>query len=129
MYNKNAKELEESFNIVMIKHNLNVLSGIKDGYLSLEDGIPWLEVYSNKNISVKKGKEIIQDLANELNIQMIFNRVENHSEGGTLMAFLDLNYETFNNNPEQIIKALTEDPEVVKYIEEEGFGKIIKPKK
>lgn len=127
MYTQNAEQLEKSLKKVIEKYELKMFTGLNNGYLPLEDGIPFLEVYQNKKMTVKQGREIMQEIANEMGICVIFNRVENSHGCGTLKGFMDLDFNKFNENPKESIPALSEDPEVLEYLTEEDFGKRITP--
>jgi len=63
-------------------------------------------------MTVKQAKKIMQEIANEMDISVIFNRVENSYGSGTLIGFMDLDFKKFNENPKASIPALSEDPEV-----------------
>lgn len=69
----------------------------------------------------------MQEIANEMDICVIFNRVENLYGSGTLIGFMDLDFKKFNENPKASIPALSEEPEVLEYLTEEDFGKRIEP--
>lgn len=127
MYTQNAEQLEKSFKKVIEKYELKISTGLNNGYLPLEDGIPFIEVYQAKKMTVKHGKKIMQEIANEMDICVIFNRVENSYGSGTLIGFMDLDFKKFNETPKSSIPALSEDPEVLEYLTEEDFGKRIEP--
>lgn len=128
MYTKNSSQLVESFNYVLEKNNLTFSRGLKIDHISTEDCVPCFEVYSNVKITKKRGKEILQEMANELDIQVIFGYVERDSTGfSELRGYLDIEPDIFIKNSGEYVPALTENPDFSEI--EEDFGKIIKPKR
>lgn len=118
---KNMVELKEAFDQVVAKWNVEVEYGIGDGHVKLEDGLPWLEVYGK--FTKKTAKEFIQDLADALNIKMLFNRLEMY--GGNDKATL---YGVFDLHPDKIdelgktspIPAYSDDPDAKEFMEDYG---------
>lgn len=128
MYNQNAEDLEKNFKKVLNEHGLKIFKALDNGHLPCEDGIPWFEVYRNQEISLKEGKNITQEISNEMNIQMIFVSVENSESNGVLKGYMDLDVDAFREKSRNVIPALTNNPKVVDFLESQGFKKIIKPK-
>ncbi len=121
----NAKELEEALKRVVEKHHLRLDEGIKNGYMKLEDGLPWVELVGE--MDSKKAKEIIQDLADELDIRVLFNKLRKDSgEDKLLCAVLDINDEEFYNTPQNPISALSNDPDAKEFMDD--YGKEFLPK-
>ena len=90
MNNKNIIELEEIFHNIVKKHNLEIhCGGINNGKIFLEDGLPWVEFYGSfTKVSAKK---FLQELSNEMNINIVFNRLESDiKDKSTLYAILDI---------------------------------------
>lgn len=118
---KNMVELKEAFDQVVAKWNVDVEYGIGDGHVKLEDGLPWLEVYGK--FTKKTAKEFIQELADALNIKMLFNRLEMY--GGDDKATL---YGVFDLHPDKIdelgktapIPAYSDDPDAKEFMEDYG---------
>lgn len=121
MYTKNIVELEEAFNRIAKKWEVNVIYGITNSRFKLEDGLPWLEVEGKFNKT--SAKKFIQELASELDIKMLFNRVENSSTGVV--------YGVFDVNPEfesetEVLKAFSDEDGMEEFMED--YGTVFKPK-
>lgn len=128
MYTKNSSQLVEAFNYVLEKNKLTFSRGLKIDHISTEDCVPCFEVYSDIKITNKRGKEILQEMANELDIKVIFGCVERDSTGfSELRGYLDIDPDIFIKNSGEIVPALTANPDFSEI--EEDFGKFIKPKK
>lgn len=54
MYTKNIVELEEAFNRIAKKWEVNVIYGITNSRFKLEDGLPWMEVEGNSTKTLLK---------------------------------------------------------------------------
>lgn len=116
---KNIVELEAAFNKVMSKWNLGVYSGIVGGDVKLEDSLPWFEVYG----AIKKSnvKQVIQDLANEMNIKVLLNRYEVRSDEVTIYGVFDINNDFLDaNGPTVPLPALSDDPDSAEYMADYG---------
>lgn len=128
MYTQNAEQLERSFKKVLEKHGLKIMTGLNVGHLPLEDGIPYLEVYRSEEISLSEGRQIIQEMANEMNIQMFFASVENSDYDCALKGYMDLDFEDFRKYAGSSVPALSDSRDIVEYIEEDQcIGKMIRP--
>lgn len=128
MYTQNAEQLEKSFKKVLEKHGLKIMTGLDKEYLPLEDGIPYFEVYRSEEIRLSEGREIVQEMANEMDIQMFFASVENSDYDCTLKGYMDLDFEDFNKYPGSSVSALSDSRDIVEYIEEDQcIGKMIRP--
>lgn len=122
---KNVVELEKAFNTVMSKWNLNVYSGIENGRLKLEDGLPWFEVYGT--LPKSKAKEVVQDLANELNIKVLFNRAESRSGELTICGVFDVDPKVLSEKGMEFpLPAYSDDTEYAEFMED--YGKVFTPK-
>jgi hypothetical protein len=121
---KNISELQDAFNSVMAKWNLSVLSGIQNHRLKLEDSLPWFEVYGN--LPKSQAKLIVQDLANQLNINVLLNRAEFRSGELTVYGVLDVNPDFFDEHgPTEALPAYSDVPDVAEFMED--YGKVFKP--
>lgn len=128
MYTQNAEQLERSFKKVLEKYGLKIITGLDNGHLPLEDGIPYFEVYRSEEIGLREGRQIVQEMANEMDIQMFFSSVENTEFDCSLKGYMDLDFEDFRNYPGSFVSALSDIYNVVEYIEEEQcLGKMISP--
>lgn len=122
---KNIVELEQAFNRVMSKWNLGVYCGIVGSRLKLEDSLPWFQVYGQ--LPKPKAKEIVQDLANELNIKVLLNRSESRSGELTVYGVFDVNPNVLDElGVSAPLPAFSDDPEVAEFMED--YGKIYTPK-
>lgn len=122
---KNIVELETAFNQVMSKWNLSVYSGISNGRLKLEDSLPWFEVYGS--LPKSKAKEVVQDLANELNIKVLLNRSESRSGELTIYGVLDVHPDVLSENGSECpLPAYSDDSEVAEFMKD--YGKVFNPK-
>lgn len=116
---KNIVELEAAFNKVMSKWNLGVYSGIVGGDVKLEDSLPWFEVYGE--LPKSKAKQIVQDLANEMNIKVLLNRYEVRSKELTIYGVFDINNDFLEaNGPSVPLPALSDDPDSAEYMADYG---------
>lgn len=116
---KNIVELEAAFNKVMSKWNLGVYSGIVGGDVKLEDSLPWFEVYGE--LPKSKAKQIVQDLANEMNIKVLLNRYEVRSKELTIYGVFDINNDFLKaNGPSVPLPALSDDPDSAEYMADYG---------
>lgn len=131
---KNIVQLEEGFKKVVKSWmskigNIEVGDGIENGRVRLEDGLPWLEV--NADFSKATGIEFLQDLANELNIRMFFNRIEIYPEDTVLYGIFDLSPEDIykEDNALVIRKYGEDDPDEIEAAEEfiKGYGLEVYP--
>lgn len=128
MYTQNAEQLERGFKKVLEKHSLKIMTGLNIGHLPLEDGIPYFEVYRSEEISLSEGRKIVQEMANEMDIQMFFASVENSDYDCCLKGYMDLDFEDFSKYPGSSVSALSDSRDIVEYIEEDQcIGKIIRP--
>jgi hypothetical protein len=87
---KSLSELETAQNEVVRRHNGVLERGIQNGWVDREDGLPWLEVrgtYAGK----AEGERFCQDLADALNVRVLFNGItcRSGSEGDVICAVLD----------------------------------------
>jgi hypothetical protein len=122
---KNIVELEQAFNRVMSKWNLGVLNGIVGSRLKLEDGLPWFEVYGN--LAKSKAKEVVQDLANEMNIKVLLNRSESRSGELTIYGAFDVNPNVLDEQGAGVaLPAYSDDPDAAEHMAD--YGKVYSPK-
>lgn len=122
---KNIVELEKSFNEVVKKWELSVLTGIKDKRLKLEDSLPWFEVYGS--LPKAKAKLFVQELANELNIKVLLNRVESRSGETTIYGVLDVNPEFLDEQGDSVpLPAYSDNPDTAEFMSD--YGKVFTPK-
>lgn len=122
---KNIVELEQAFNRVMSKWNLGVYSGIVGSRLKLEDSLPWFEVYGQ--LPKAKAKEIVQDLATELNIKVLLNRSESRSGELTVCGVFDVNPEFLDEFGADVpLPAYSDNPDTAEFMAD--YGKIFLPK-
>lgn len=122
---KNIVELEDAFNRVMAKWKLGVYSGIVASRLKLEDGLPWFEVYGS--LAKVKAKEVVQDLANEMNIKVLLNRSESRSGELTIYGAFDVNPDVLDAEGAGVaLPAYSDDPDVAEHMKD--YGKVFSPK-
>lgn len=117
-------ELEQVQNDILEAWNCHLEAGIKNGFVNLEDGIPWLEIVGDFN--KEKASIFAQELANALDVIVLFNRLQVFADGpGTLYLALDI-------NPDEINEGVAVPPYVQEYDEESeeffySYGKKFKP--
>lgn len=122
---KNIIELEEAFDSVIKKWNVQVYSGIKDGNVKMEGGVPWMEVAGNFNSM--SARAFIKDLATALNIRMFYTRLENYADGNVLYGAFDLNPEAIEDLPKNVpIPSYANDDEKKYFIDH--YGREVFPK-
>jgi hypothetical protein len=122
---KNIVELEQAFNRVMSKWNLVVLDGIVGSRLKLEDGLPWFEVYGS--LAKVKAKEVVQDLANEMNIKVLLNRSESRSGELTIYGAFDVNPNVLDEQGAGVaLPAYSDDTDAAEHMAD--YGKVYSPK-
>ena len=127
MNNKNIIELEEIFHNIVNKHNLEIhCGGINNGKIFLEDGLPWVELYGS--FDKVSAKSFLQELSNEMNINIIFNRLESDiKDKSTLYAILDISPAfVFSQNKIDPVPANSADPDAKEFMED--YGSFILPK-
>lgn len=121
---KNIVELQQAFNQVITewkehKHNpLVVESGIEEYDVHLEDGLPWIEIQGE--FDKKTAKALIQDLANAMNICVLFNRLESWSDSEVVYGVMDISPETLRENQHAIVPANSDDPDAKEFMEDYG---------
>lgn len=122
---KNIVELEEAFYRVMSKWNLGVLNGIVGSRLKLEDSLPWFEVYGQ--LPKAKAKDIVQDLATEMNIKVLLNRSESRSGELTVCGVFDVNPEFLDEFGNDVpLPAYSDNPDTAEFMAD--YGKVFNPK-
>ncbi len=117
-------ELEEAFNRVVSANNGEVYSGIYNGHINLEDSLPWIEIVFKEKASVKKAKAFCQQLADEMNIRILFNRIQGSLKEFTLFAVMDIDYEEVEKGC-TVVPALSRDGDWEEFME--GYGTPILP--
>jgi hypothetical protein len=126
---KNIVELQQAFNQVITdwkenKHNpLVVESGIEEYDVHLEDGLPWIEIQGEFNKS--SAKALIQDLADAMNICVLFNRLEAWSDTDVLYGVMDISPEKLREDHTTAVPAYADDPDAKEFMED--YGKAIYP--
>lgn len=96
----NFKELRKAFEETAKKHGASIRQGFGNRWVNLEDGLPWFEVdFDDRKLSAAAGKAFAKDLAEAMNIRIIFNRVEGDDEGWTAMGVMDVNPEALGASP------------------------------
>lgn len=86
-------ELEEAFNRVVSANNGEIYDGIKNGQIKLEDSLPWFDISFKEKGSIKKARQLCQQLADEMNIRILFNRIECESKQFNVFGVMDIDYE------------------------------------
>lgn len=117
LYSKNIVELQTQFESLIEKWNLNVIHGIKNNKFKLVDSLPWLEVEGLKN--TKDAKKFLKEVANELGINVMFNRFESRGSK-TLHAIFDVNPDYLNEHDgvDAVLPAMSEDPDAFEYMQD-----------
>lgn len=120
---KNIEELQTAFESVVAKYNLEAFDGIKNRQISLEDRLPWFTLYGN--LEEPTAVEVVQDLANEMNIRVLLNRSEvRYQENGkdlTIYGVFDIDYKVLiKNGQKAILPAFSENPEIADFMNEYG---------
>lgn len=109
MNTKNIAGLEEAFNAVAEKWKVQVYSGIKNGYVNREDGLPWFEV--SGTFDKTTARQFIQDLANTMNIRVLFNRLTCYPNEDVICGVLDINPDVAKQKgPNEIVPNFTNSP-------------------
>ena len=119
------EQLETISKQVMFDNDAQSSRGIiRSGHITLEDSLPWIEVSFKGKGSVKKGKDFCQQLADKMNIRVLFNRVEAFSDEYEVFGVMDIEYE--NITPNMVPKALSDDPEWAEFMSD--YGQEVLPK-
>lgn len=122
MNTQNLSELETSFKLIVNKYNAEIFDGIEQGHVKREDGLPWFEVYGK--FTRTSVKNFIQDLADAMDIKVLFNRSEWSGEGTSIYGVFDINPDIENTN--QALPPYSELPDAVEFMED--YGKEFYPK-
>ena len=118
-------QLEDAQNATIEKFNLNFSTGIKNGHVDLEDGLPWLEV--NGKINKTIAKQFAQELADTMNIRILYNRLEADSiDDACLHLVMDFSPDAGKFAKDEAIPANSTDPDAAEFMED--YGREIFPK-
>lgn len=121
---KTLSELVAAQNSVLKKHNLSLIKGISQNHIGLEDGIPWIE--AEGNLTKAKAKQFAQELADAMNIRVIFNRLDNFGHGeGCVHVLLDISPDDTHLVSNKSIPANSDDPDAAEFMED--YGNVIYP--
>lgn len=112
-------ELEDAFSRIVAANNGQVYKGIGNGHIGLEDSLPWFEIVFDQKGSVKKAKQFCQQLADEMNVRILFNRIEADTKEFTLYGVMDIDYEEVEKGC-TIVPALSRDGEWAEFMEDYG---------
>jgi hypothetical protein len=115
----NMQQLEEAFNRVVAANNGEVFDGIGNGHIDLEDSLPWFEIYFKEKASATKAKKFCQQLADEMNIRILFNRIEGGLKEFSVFGVMDIDYEEVEKGCD-IVPALSRDGEWAEFMEDYG---------
>lgn len=115
----NMEQLEEAFTRVVSLNNGQVYDGIFNGHINLEDSLPWFEIYFEEKSSLKKAKEFCQQLSDEMNIRILFNRIQGNTKELTVYGVMDIDYEEVAKGCD-IVPALSRDGEWAEFMEDYG---------
>lgn len=115
----NIKQLEEAFARVVSLNNGQVYDGIFNGHINLEDSLPCFEIYFEEKSSLKKAKEFCQQLSDEMNIRILFNRIQGNTKEFTVYGVMDIDYEEVAKGCD-IVPALSRDGEWAEFMEDYG---------
>lgn len=123
IYTKNIVELQNAFNQVIDKWKAegkvaHVVYGLVNHDVKLEDGLPWLEIEGT--LTKAQAKKLIQELAQQMNIGVLFNRLESCTDADILYGVMDIHPDILRDNHDIVVPAYTNDPEVAEFIEDYG---------
>lgn len=122
---KNIVELEQAFNSVVSKWSLEVYYGISNYTFDFEDGLPWFTIYGKMPKS--NARKIIQDLADAMNIKILFNRAEMNSGELTVHGVFDVDHNVLAKLGTDVpLPALSDDSESAEFMAD--YGKPFLPK-
>lgn len=112
-------ELEDAFSRIVAANNGQVYKGIGNGHIGLEDSLPWFEIVFDGKGSVKKAKGFCQQLADEMNVRILFNRIESDLKEFTLHGVMDIDYEEVEKGC-TVVPALSRDGDWAEFMEDYG---------
>jgi hypothetical protein len=112
-------ELEDAFSRIVAAKNGQVYKGIGNGRIGLEDSLPWFEIVFDEKGSVKKAKDFCQQLADEMNVRILFNRIESDTKEFTLYGVMDIDYEEVEKGC-TVVPALSRDGDWAEFMEDYG---------
>jgi hypothetical protein len=115
----NMKQLEEAFTRVVASNNGTIYDGIVNGHIKLEDSLPWFEIHFDEKSSIKKAKKFCQELSDEMNIRILFNRIEGHLKEFSVFGVMDIDYEEVKKGC-NIVPALSKDGDWADFMEDYG---------
>ncbi len=83
------KELHAAFERVVLRYDGGVYHGLTSKGPKLEDGLPWFEVEFAGKRSTRLAKEFAQELAREMNVRVLFNRIEGETGSWSVLGCFD----------------------------------------
>lgn len=118
---KNIIEIEAIQNALVERWGLTLSRGIFGGRINLEDGLPWLEI--DGDLNKEKAQLFAQEMANEMNVRVLFNRLCIYPEDSTLYLVLDISPDVDDVN--DVVPPYTTDEDEIEYIN--GYGQEFLP--
>jgi hypothetical protein len=126
---QNIVELQDSFNQVVSQWKAqgaisHVEYGISNHDVKLEDGLPWIEIEGK--FTKTSAKKLIKELAEQMNIGVLFNRLESWSDCDTLYGVMDIHPDILRDNKDMAVPSYSSDPDTAEFMED--YGQVFYPK-
>lgn len=115
--------LEQAFHRVVGQYGAQVNEGIRNGHVKLEDGLPWFEV--DGRFTTESAAQFVQDLATEMNLRVLFNRLESYASSAVVYGVFDMDPKAIV--PHQPVPALSNDPDAREFMEDYGDAVLQQP--